>query len=239
MYVVNMSRDESGSACARATEQDVVVSGRVYPMALQLVATEDTIQKSIKAAAERIAHDYRSLMHRDSRPDATGDGEAVISLDNPLILISVLKGSYIFTADFVRYLGDCGLPHVTDFIRIASYNNGTSSTGNVSVLAQPRFANLRGKHVLIVEDICDSGRSLRFLHSFLQEKYQPKTLKTLVFANKPASARRTAFRPDYKCIDVPDKYVVGYGFEVNDRYRDLRHVFVLKDNYANRYPAKL
>ncbi|KAG5479417.1 hypothetical protein LSCM1_04678 [Leishmania martiniquensis] len=223
----------------------VFVDGREYPMASGIVATEDVIQSSIKAMAQTIARDYKSLRHRDVRLSSGSVNstervsEAPISYDNPLIIISVLKGSYIFTADFIRYLGDCGLPHVVDFVRLTSYNSGTESTGQVSMLMGLKFENLRGKHVLIVEDVCDSGRTLRFLRDSIMKRYQPKSIKTLVMVNKESAARKVDFDPEYVCLDGPNKYIVGYGFEVNDRYRDLRHIFTLRDGEATRYPAKL
>ncbi|GET88327.1 hypoxanthine-guanine phosphoribosyltransferase [Leishmania tarentolae] len=222
----------------------VFVDGCGYPMASGIVATEDVIQKSIKAMAYTIAKDYKSLSHRDtsvppSTAATTKAAEAPISYDNPLIIISVLKGSYIFTSDFIRYLGDCGLPHVVDFVRLASYNSGTRSTGQISMLAGLKFENLRGKHVLIVEDVCDSGRTLRFLRDYMVKKFQPKSIKTLVMVNKESAARKVDFDPEYSCLAGPNKYIVGYGFEVNDRYRELRHIFTLRDGEATRYPAKL
>jgi hypoxanthine phosphoribosyltransferase len=219
----------------------VTVDGRVYPMASDIVATEDVIQARIKAVAQQIADHYRTLTHRNTHPTAaTAEGEeAPISLDNPLIIISVLKGSYIFTADLVRYLGDIEMPHVVDFVRLASYNAGTTSTGTISVMLNPKFKNLQGKHVLIVEDVCDSGRTLKFLHERLVQQYQPKSVKSLVLVNKEASARKVAYEPEFACLQGPNRYIVGYGFEVNDRYRDARHIFTLKDGFAKRYPAKL
>ncbi|KAG5479802.1 hypothetical protein LSCM4_05810 [Leishmania orientalis] len=228
------------------TNGRVFVDGCEYPMASGIVATEDVIQRSIKAMAQTIAKDYKPLSHRDFRLPSRSTSatevcvsETPISYDNPLIIISVLKGSYIFTADFIRYLGDCGLPHVVDFVRLASYNSGTHSTGSVSMLMGLKFENLRGKHVLIVEDVCDSGRTLRFLRDNIMEKYQPKSIKTLVMVNKEPAARKVDFEPEYACLDGPNKYIVGYGFEVNDRYRHLRHIFTLRDGEATRYPAKL
>ncbi|KPA78230.1 xanthine phosphoribosyltransferase (XRPT) [Leptomonas pyrrhocoris] len=237
-----------GRRCTSSVEGDkVTVDGRVYPMASSIVATEDVIQASIRAAAQKIAEAYRPLTHRNTHPTpgaapdaaAVNPHEAPISLENPLILISVLKGSYIFTADLVRYLGDAGLPHVVDFVRLASYNSGTTSTGTISVMLKPKFTNLQGKHVLIVEDVCDSGRTLKFLRERLIKKYQPKSVKTIVMVNKDSSARKVDFEPEFECLKAPNAYIVGYGFEVNDRYRDVRHIFTLKDGFATRYPAKL
>lgn len=233
--------------CTSSVENGkVTVDGRVYPMASSIVATEDVIQASIQATAQKIAAFYKPLTHRNTHPtpDAApgspvSSHEAPISLDNPLILISVLKGSYIFTADLVRYLGDAGLPHVTDFVRLVSYNSGTKSTGSISVMLNPKFADLKGKHVLIVEDVCDSGLTLKFLRERIIKEYQPKSVRTVVMVNKVSSARKVEFQPEFACMEGPNKYIVGYGFEVNDRYRDARHIFTLKDGFATRYPAKL
>lgn len=214
----------------------VVVDDREYPMAKAVVATEDTIQRAIKKMAERIAAEYKILTHADS---SNPHAEATISYDNPLVILSVLKGSYIFTADFVRYLGDAGLAHVVDFIRLASYNDGTMSTGTVHVLSQPKFKNFSGKHLLILEDVCDSGRTLQFLRDRIVSQWNPKSVRTVVLANKAPAARKVVYEPEYACLQTPNEYIIGYGFEVNDRYRDFRHIFLLKDGEAARYPAKL
>ncbi|CCW70302.1 unnamed protein product [Phytomonas sp. Hart1] len=227
----------------------IVINDCEYPMGSEVVATEDVIQKSVKTLAQRIAEDYKDLTHLNTyhtlnsyhakKNVISSIVEAPISMENPLIILSVLKGSYIFTADFVRYLGDYGLPHVVDFIRLASYDDGTTSSGTISILSQPKFKNLNGKHVLILEDVCDSGRTLRFLYDYISYNYRPKSLKTLVFMDKSPEARKVPFEPEYKCLDGPNKYVIGYGFEVNDRYRNLRHVFVLKEEEKVRFMCAL
>ncbi|EAN91546.1 putative hypoxanthine-guanine phosphoribosyltransferase [Trypanosoma cruzi] len=219
---------------SRNAEGVIVVDGKAYPMAEELVATESVIQRSIKAVAKQIADFYRPLSHRDTHG---GGGVAPISDENPLIIISVLKGSYIFTADMVRYLGDYGLPHVVDFLRVASYR-GTSSTNKMQLLAETQFKALRGKHVLILEDIVDSGKTLRYILDKVQREHQPATLKVCVLADKPGG-RRVTMQPDFVCLTVPNKYVIGYGFEVNDRFRCFRHIFTLRPGEARRYPAHL
>ncbi|ORC89460.1 hypoxanthine-guanine phosphoribosyltransferase [Trypanosoma theileri] len=219
-----------------STPQGVLtVDGKEYPMAEALVATESVIQRNIKRVAKQLANDYMHLTHVDTHRKTTE--VAPISHENPLIIISVLKGSYIFTADMVRYLGDYNLPHVVDFIRLASYK-GTRSTGEIQLLSTPRFENLRGKHVLILEDIADSGYTLKYLKEKLQREHQPASLKICVLADKPGG-RRVPLEPDYICLTVPNKYVIGYGFEVNDRYRNFRHIFTLKASEAKRYPSRL
>ncbi|KEG10340.1 hypoxanthine-guanine phosphoribosyltransferase [Trypanosoma grayi] len=225
---------------SRNAQGVLVVDGKEYAMAEDLVATEASIQRSIKAVAKELADAYKPLLHRDTHSNnksIISDSTVPISDENPLIIISVLKGSYIFTADLVRYLVDYGLPHAVDFIRVTSYN-GTNSTGTMQLIAEPRFKNLRGKHVLVVEDIADSGRTLRYLVDKIQREHQPASLKVCVLADKPGG-RVVPVQPDYVCLKVPNKYVIGYGFEVNDRYRSLRHIFTLKPEVATRYPSQL
>ncbi|CCW62987.1 unnamed protein product [Phytomonas sp. EM1] len=241
----------------------IVIDDREYPMASEVVATEDVIQRSVQNLARRIAEDYKGLKHLDTcrslnsmnremlphgitsnscdirDADSPSTMEAPISEENPLIILSVLKGSYVFTADFVRYLGDYDLPHVVDFIRLASYNDGTESSGTITLLSKPKFKHLNGKHVLILEDVCDSGRTMKFLYDYIGDNYKPKSLKTLVFMNKPSDARKVEFEPEYKCLDAPNKYVIGYGFEINDRYRNLRHVFVPTEKEKVRFMFEL
>ncbi|KAH9597617.1 Phosphoribosyltransferase domain [Trypanosoma melophagium] len=212
----------------------IVVDGKEYPMADELVATETVIQQNIKRVAKRIADDYMHLTHTDTHGKS---GVAPISNEDPLIIISVLKGSYIFTADMVRYLGDCDLPHVVDFIRLASYR-GIRRTGNIQLLSKPVFQNLRGKHILILEDIADSGYTLKYMKEKLLKEHEPASLKVCVLADKPGG-RRVELVPEYICLTVPHKYVIGYGFEVNDRYRNFRHIFTLKESEAKRYPSLL
>ncbi|CAD2220994.1 Phosphoribosyl transferase domain containing protein, putative [Angomonas deanei] len=170
----------------------------------------------------------------------TTEKEVPIDAQNPLIIISILKGSYIFTADLIRYFNDVGLPHVVDFVRLSSYNSGTTSTGEIKWYANMKFENLKNKHVLIVEDVCDSGRTLSYFYNYVLEKYKPKSLKVCVLANKIKSARKIAFEADFSVLPtVPNRYIIGYGFEVNDRYRDVRHILTLGEGEAGRYPAKL
>nr|7SCR_A Chain A, Hypoxanthine-guanine phosphoribosyltransferase [Trypanosoma brucei brucei]7SCR_B Chain B, Hypoxanthine-guanine phosphoribosyltransferase [Trypanosoma brucei brucei]7SCR_C Chain C, Hypoxanthine-guanine phosphoribosyltransferase [Trypanosoma brucei brucei]7SCR_D Chain D, Hypoxanthine-guanine phosphoribosyltransferase [Trypanosoma brucei brucei]7SCR_E Chain E, Hypoxanthine-guanine phosphoribosyltransferase [Trypanosoma brucei brucei]7SCR_F Chain F, Hypoxanthine-guanine phosphoribosylt len=221
----------------RDADGNVTVDGRSYPMAESVVATESTIHRSMKEMAQTLANAYKTLKHRDTH-NKGNSALAPITDENPLIIISVLKGSYIFTADMVRYLGDCGLPNVVDFIRITSYRGTTKSSGTVQVLDNLRFTELTGKHVLIMEDIADTGRTMKLLVEKIRREYRPASLKVCVLVDKPGG-RVVDFKPEFVCLTAPTRYVVGYGFEVNDRYRNYRHVFVLKPEYAKRYPSKL
>nr|CCC93358.1 putative hypoxanthine-guanine phosphoribosyltransferase [Trypanosoma congolense IL3000] len=215
----------------------VTVGGRPYPMAEEVVATEDVIQKRIKELAREVADAYKFEKHRDSRNQGS-DVQVPITDDNPLVIISVLKGSYIFTADIVRHLSDFGLSNVVDFLRATSYRGTTESSGTVQVLENIRFKDLDGKHILIMEDIVDTGRTLKHLVESILREHKPASLKVCVLADKP-EGRIVPFKADFVGLTVPNRYVVGYGFEVNDRYRNYRHIFILKPEYAKRFPAAL
>lgn len=249
----------------RNAQGHITVDGVAYPMAESVVATESEIQEKIRLTAKRIAEDYKTATHRDTFFNTNTqhqDKEVPISMENPLIIFSILKGSYIFTADLVRYLNDFNLPHVVDFYRCSSYNNGVKTTGVVHLFTEPKYQFLKGKEILIVEDVCDSGVTLQYLVNYIIHKYEPKRVKICVLASKPPSARRVpcirsdnttnnSNKPcarrtvsssngvDYAVLQAPDKYIIGYGFEVNDRYRPFRHIFTLKEGEGKRYPAKL
>eukprot|EP00796_Vickermania_ingenoplastis_P010022 gene10022-6999_t len=213
----------------------VCVNNVPYPMASACLATEQQIQESIRRVARTIASDYKGAQQ------ISHDGQmAPISLENPVVCLSILKGSYIFTADMVRALNDEGFPHVCDFLRLSSYGAKTQTSGSVQLLSVPKFSNLRGKHLLILEDVLDSGITMVWLLRYLREKYQPASIRVCVLACKPKEARKVAVpEPEYSCLHVPNQWVIGYGFEVNDRYRNFRHVFVLKDGEGKRFPCKL
>ena len=139
-----------------------------------------------------------------------------------LLLICVLKGGYVFLSDLSRALKR---PHSLDFMGVSSYGSGTTSSGAVQIimdLKQP----LQGRHVLIVEDIIDSGNTLSYLRQNLLAR-QPASLKICSLLNKPS--RREADVPvDYIGFDIPDEFVVGYGLDFDEMYRNLPFIAVLK-----------
>jgi len=139
-----------------------------------------------------------------------------------LLLICVLKGGYIFLADLSRALKR---PHALDFMGISSYGSGTASSGAVQIimdLKQP----ITDRHVLIVEDIIDSGHTLSYLrHSLLARN--PASLRICTLLNKP-SRREVDVPVDYIGFDIPDEFVVGYGLDFDELYRNLPFIAVLK-----------
>ena len=137
-------------------------------------------------------------------------------------LVSVLRGSYIFMADLSRYIE----PFCTvDFMAVSSYGSGTSSSGQVNIikdLSEP----IEGKDVIVVEDILDSGNTLSYLFKILQARH-PASLKLVTLLDKPA--RRTKpITADYVGFTVPDEFVVGYGLDYDERYRNLPYIGILK-----------
>lgn len=158
------------------------------------------------------------------------DYKGIISKNNPLLLVVILRGAFIFAADLARILAD--LPIEVDFMAITSYDTGaTESSGVVQILQDLRI-NIQGRHVLIVEDIIDTGYSLDYLKRILSER-RPASLKVCVLLNKK-ERREIEVRLDYVGKEIPNKYVVGEGLDGSDKdgrfelYRNLPFVGVLK-----------
>lgn len=146
--------------------------------------------------------------------------EGSVSSDNQLVVIGVLKGAYIFTADLVRNIN---LPLQIEFVRIASYGDNMESNGVVSTPDLSLPANIQGKNILIVEDIVDTGQTAKFLTSYIQEQFYPSKLVLVSFLNKQ-SRRVVDINPDYTCFDIEDKFVVGYGLDYAEQFRQLPYL---------------
>jgi hypoxanthine phosphoribosyltransferase len=134
-----------------------------------------------------------------------------------LIVIGVLKGSFMFLADLVRHLYRHGIPLLIDFMQVSSYGSDTVSSGKI-VMTHDISTDIAGKCVLLVDDILDTGRTSDFLKNHLLDK-KPAQLKTCVFLDKP-KRRAVPFQADYVGFRVPDAFVVGYGLDYDNRYRE-------------------
>lgn len=135
-----------------------------------------------------------------------------------LILVGVLKGSFIFLADLCRKID---VPHVIDFISLSSYGASSQSTGNVRLIMDTR-ENMENRHVMIIEDILDSGYTLDYLcRTFLTRNVA--SLKTTVLLDKP-QRRKVDVKLDYVGFQIPDVWVVGYGLDYAERYRTLPYI---------------
>lgn len=138
------------------------------------------------------------------------------------ILISVLRGSYIFMADLTRAI-DCYC--TVDFMAVSSYGSGTVSSGQVNII-KDLSDSIEGKDVIVVEDILDSGNTLHYLFQLLDARH-PASIRLATLLDKP-SRRTKPIQANYVGFTVPDAFVVGYGLDYDERYRNLPYIGVLK-----------
>jgi hypoxanthine phosphoribosyltransferase len=141
---------------------------------------------------------------------------------NPLLL-GILKGSFVFMADLVRRLD---FPLEVEFIRLSSYGKGRETSGKIKMVQGLRAA-VRDREVLVVEDIIDTGITLTFLLDYLKKK-GPASLRLCALADKP-SRRRVPVKIDYLGLTVPDKFIVGYGIDFDEKYRNLPEIGYLEE----------
>ncbi|PHR29778.1 MAG: hypoxanthine phosphoribosyltransferase [Desulfotalea sp.] len=144
------------------------------------------------------------------------------SLENELIVIGLLRGSFVFMADLIR---EIKIPLVVDFMTVSSYGDGTVSSGDVKIVMDVDLS-VEGRDVLLVEDIVDTGRTFAKVVRMMKNR-KPKSVKTCTFLNKP-SARISDVQVDFCGKDIDDEFVVGYGLDYGQSYRNLPYVGVLK-----------
>lgn len=168
---------------------------------LQVLLSRKEIEVAVKKLAAEIRRDYLG-----KRP----------------LLLAVLKGSFIFMADLVRCLD---LPLQVDFVRLSSYGTGTESTGKVRV-KHGLSAPVKGRDILVIEDIIDTGLTTSLLLDYLRKK-KPASLKLCALTDKPAR-RRVQVHIDYLGFTVPDKFLVGYGLDWDEHFRNLPDIYVLE-----------
>ena len=143
-------------------------------------------------------------------------------IDGDLVVIGLLRGSFVFMADLIRVINR---PLVVDFMAVSTYGNGTVSSGDVKV-AMDLDQSIEGRDVLLVEDIVDTGNTFSKVIRMMNNR-NPRSLKTCTFLDKPS--RRTAHVDiDFRGITIPDEFVCGYGLDYAQRYRNLPYVGVLK-----------
>lgn len=144
-----------------------------------------------------------------------------------IVLVGVLKGSCVFMADLMRSID---LMMTIDFMAVSSYKDGTKSTGDVEIL-KDLSNSIRGKHVIVVEDIVDTGLTLSRLLEILNSR-GAASIKLASFLDKPEPRIKTELKIDYTGFVVPNKFVVGYGLDAAGRYRNLPFIAVVKDPAA-------
>jgi hypoxanthine phosphoribosyltransferase len=168
----------------------------------EVLISEEEIHAKVEELARRISVDYRDV--------------------DDLILVGVLKGSFIFLADIARHLT---VPRSVDFMALSTYGDATETDGAVRMIMDLR-RNIAGKHVVIVEDIVDTGYTLAYLVRTLAAR-QPASLKTCVMVHKP-DRREVYAQIDYLGFEIPDVWVVGYGLDWAEKYRTLPYIGVVK-----------
>ena len=140
---------------------------------------------------------------------------------NPLI-IGVLKGSFVFMADLMRSIKTyCDI----DFMSVSSYGNGTTTTGAVKITKDLSY-DVQGRNIILIEDILDSGITLSYLKNYIIAR-EPESISICALLDKPAR-RRSQIAPDYVGFICPDEFIVGYGLDYAERYRNLPYIGVLK-----------
>lgn len=163
----------------------------------RILITEDELRQKVKELGEQITKDYEG---------------------KPLLLVGILKGSVVFMADLMREIKtDCKI----DFMSVSSYGSGTVTSGEVQIILDLRKP-IQNYDLLIVEDILDSGVTLSYLRQLLSAR-GPKSIKICTLLYKP-DRRMRDIKPDYCGFTIPDEFVIGYGLDVDEKYRNLPYV---------------
>jgi len=175
---------------------------------------------------ERIVEKKELLYSRETIAERVKDLADRISCDlegRDVVLVGVLKGAFIFLADLVRNLK---IPHTVDFVRLASYGSGSVSSGTIT-FAKDIETDIRGKDVVIVEDIIDTGTSIAFLQEHLKERC-PASLRICALIDK-TERREKAVTADYVGFAVREGFIVGYGLDFDEKFRCLPEIYVIKE----------
>ena len=173
----------------------------LYNDAESVLFSKQEIQERVKQLGETLAHDYQ-----DKKP----------------IMICILKGSLVFFADLIR---EMDIPLEIEFLATSSYGNSATSSGEVKVV-KDTDKSLENRHVVLVEDIIDTGLTLSFLKNML-ERRNPASLKICTLLDKP-ERRKLQINADYTGFNIPDKFVIGYGLDYSQNYRNMPDICVLK-----------
>ena len=176
------------------------IHSKIYGDLTKILVTREEIANSIRELGQKITHDFAG---RD------------------LVMVCILKGACVFFTDLMR---EVDLPVTTEFMSVSSYGSGTSSSGVVRIV-KDLDRNIENKDVLIVEDIVDSGRTLSYLVHVLEQRH-PRSISIATLLDKPAR-RVVDLTVQYSCFNIPDAFVVGYGLDYDEKYRNLPDIGVL------------
>lgn len=173
----------------------------------EILISKDEIHNMVERIGKQISKDYEG---------------------KEILMICVLRGAFIFMADLVR---EVTIPVIVDFMSVSSYGNGTTTSGVVRIL-RDLDTDITGKHVIIVEDIIDSGLTLNHLKELLLTR-NPASIAICTAFDKP-ERRKVAVHIDYLGIGIPDEFIVGYGLDFDGNYRHLADVCILGDDGGNK-----
>ena len=173
----------------------------MFPEVRRILVTEEQLAEAVERLAGQLLEEYR---------------------DRDLVMVAVLNGSVIFLSDLIRKLP---LRLSFDVIAADSYGSGTASSGRVTI-RKGITADIRGKDVLLIDDIFDTGLTLGVLTNYLRQ-HGPRSLKSCVLLYKRRPSRQCEVEPDFHCLEIEDEFVVGYGLDYDSRYRNLPYLGVL------------
>ena len=176
------------------------------PCIKDILVSRETIDRVVTRLAGEISADYAG---------------------KEVVFVGVLKGSFIFLADLIRKLE---VPVLLDFMSVSSYSGGTKSSGIVKII-KDLDVNICGRHVIIVEDIIDSGLTLQYLKDLLLTR-EPASLRVCAAFDKP-DRRRTDVVVEYIGMQIPDEFIIGYGLDFDERYRNLPDIRILANEGGN------
>lgn len=173
----------------------------------EILLSEEILKEKVKEMGEKISKDYEG---------------------RELILLGILKGSVVFMSDLIKHITT---PCKIDFMAVSSYGDSTKSSGIVKIIKDLDF-EIKDKDILIVEDIIDSGVTLKYLMKYLGSR-NPRSLEVACLLNKP-DRRKEDIDVKYLGFDVPDYFLVGYGLDYAEIYRNLPYIGILKESVYNK-----
>lgn len=177
------------------------VSQNMRDDVLKTLLSEEELKAKVAELGAKITEDYRG---------------------KDLLIVTVLKGAVVFLADLMRTID---IPAEIDFMVVSSYGSGTKTSGVVKIV-KDLDVPLKDRHILIVEDILDSGLTLDYIKGILQDR-GPASIKIATLLDKPAR-RKADLKADYIGYEVPDEFVIGYGLDYDEKYRNLPYIGILK-----------
>ena len=178
------------------------MAGHVHPDIETVLLSQEDIQGIVSRLGKQVSDDYADK--------------------NPLV-ITVLRGAFVFTADLLRAIT---VPCSVDFMAVSSYGDGVKSSGVVRIV-KDLDTKVEGRHVIIAEDILDSGLTLSYLVNLLNARH-PASVEVVAFAVKDIPGKQPAFKPRYVGTHVPNEFIVGYGLDFAEKYRNLPYIGILK-----------